>query len=439
MKTVFSFRRLMFETASALHAGSGESDPTQDMPIQLDVNGLPSINATSITGVLRHLYPVASEVESLFGSSGDKDGSGSCLLVSDALVLDERQRVVDGLLASEPSEYLVRISQLMRRDHCALDQSGSARKGGKFDRTVLMAGVRFLVELTVLGTDTAVARRQADTLVKLFASPWMRLGGGTRDGFGRIQLLKVTGGEYDLAVSEQREAYLRRPASLAEPTGEPELALPQERPQGMETLHYRLSPEKFWLVSDGTGLYDLDIRPKREARVVWKDGKPDFPMQVLLPATSVKGALAHRTAYHHNILTERFADRLSKEEREQPNPAVRSLFGYAKGDADAKEGRVGRVMLSDLYLESPEPQTFNHVMIDRFTGGALEGALFTEQVIAGGDFEFEVTILPSEDDLQHPEYRQAFDLALKDLVEGRLPLGGGTMRGLGNMKGGLQA
>ncbi|MBR4518260.1 MAG: hypothetical protein IKO65_04580, partial [Victivallales bacterium] len=421
MKNIFAFRRLTFETASAMHAGSGESDPTQDMPIQLDTNDLPTINATSIAGVLRHLYPDQKEADTLFGHAKGRNIAGSCLIVTDAIVLDEQERPVDGMRTTKLSNYLEQLKRLTLRDHCALGDTGSAKLRGKFDRTVLMAGVRFVVELTVLAEDVATARQQADTLVQLFASPEFRLGGGTRNGFGQIKLLKVIGREYDLAVHEQRAAYLQRSACLAdEPANEPELPLPKGKPLAGETRRYRMTPEKFWLVSDGTGFWDLDIRPKLEAYVDWTgDKRPEVKDRVLLPATSIKGALAHRTAYHYNLLKKRYADEISPEEFEEPNAAVKALFGYAN-DSDGS-GQIGRVILSDLYMQAPDSQIFNHVMIDRFTGGAMEGVLFTEQVIAGGEFDFEVTILPPAEDNEPPEYLQAFEAALADLGKGWLP------------------
>ena len=71
--------------------------------------------------------------------------------------------------------------------------------------------------------------------------------------------------------------------------------------------------------------------------------------------------------------------------------------------------------------------------IDRFTGGALNSALFTEMVRYGGKLKLDIVIEPSPDKDEDPRIMEAFEKALEDLENGRLPLGGGVMRGLGVM------
>lgn len=432
--TTFVYRRLLIETTTALHAGSGEHDPLQDMPIQVDVNGFPVINATSITGVLRHLYPCGHEVQELFG---DLDRGGSRLVVSDALPLDGHGKPIEGLhpeLKNADSKYLQYLRKLFLRDHCAIDHRGTALKNAKFDRSILCAGVRFMLELRVGATQGQqhVAEQQADMLVSLFAHPEFRLGGGTRNGFGAIKLIKVTGRTYDLLQSADKADFLKRSSSLACQNDEPE----QQLPVVAETTRHRtltLQPELFWLTAAGSGDGRLDVVPKTEPRVDWSSGKPSIQSKVvLLPATSIKGALRHRTAYHYNKAKRIFADQLTPEQLDEVtkhNPAVESLFGFANDQE--LQGRRGRVILSDIYFDNPSEKVLNHVAIDRFTGGAYEGALFTEKVIQGGTFKLDVVIMPSTDD--HDEALAAFDKALDDLANGNLPLGGGVNRGHGAM------
>jgi len=72
------------------------------------------------------------------------------------------------------------------------------------------------------------------------------------------------------------------------------------------------------------------------------------------------------------------------------------------------------------------------VAIDRFTGGAMEGALFSEEVVRSKE-KFQLTCLVSNGTQQ--EYLDAFESTLKDVCTGMLPLGGGTMRGHGCFTG----
>lgn len=449
MLTYYVYRRVTFETTTALHAGSGEHDPLQDMPIQLDCNGFPVINASSVAGVLRHLYPGSSaEVSSLFG---DLKTGGSRLVVSDALPLDGHGVAIEGLrpdLATTASNYLQTLRRLFYRDHCAHNHRGTALTNAKFDRSVLIAGVRFILEFRV-GAETADHDRadaEADRLVSLFDHPEFRLGGGTRNGFGAIRLIAVSGRAYDLTSPADRQALLNRSASLAAPTGEPSLTVPAPTAaEGVSTQTLNLKPELFWLCANGTGDGDIDIAPKFETRVDWSAGVPSIQENcVILPATSVKGALRHRTAYHYNKLNGIFADQLSDDEFNAAarNPAVEALFGFAN-DTDTA-GQRGRILLSDIYFKLGDSvsdkaaevnaKILNHVAIDRFTGGSFQGALFTEKVIQGGHVKLDVTIMPPADGQpEDPTIRQALDAALDDLRHGRLPLGGGVNRGLGAM------
>lgn len=451
MLTYYVYRRVTFETTTALHAGSGEHDPLQDMPIQLDCNGFPVINASSVAGVLRHLYPgSAAEVSSLFG---DLKTGGSRLVVSDALPLDGHGVAIEGLrpdLDTTAPNYLKTLRRLFYRDHCAHNHRGTALTNAKFDRSILIAGVRFILEFRV-GADTADHDRadaEADRLVSLFDHPEFRLGGGTRNGFGAIRPIAVSGRAYDLTSPADRQALLNRSASLAVPTGEPSLPRPiPTAAEGVSTQTLNLKPELFWLCANGTGDGDIDIAPKFETRVDWSAGVPSIQENcVILPATSVKGALRHRTAYHYNRLNRIFADQLASDADVNAaathNPAVEALFGFAN-DTDTA-GQRGRILLSDIYFKLGDSvsdkaaevnaKILNHVAIDRFTGGSFQGALFTEKVIQGGHVKLDVTIMPPADGKpEDPTIRQAFDAALDDLRHGRLPLGGGVNRGLGAM------
>ena len=340
---------------------------------------------------------------------------------------------MEGIIsAAQLSAYLVRLQQLQQRDHCAISHLGTARDTGKFDRTVLISGVRFICEFSIIAETKEQAENEANAITALWNSPKFRLGGGTRNGFGKIKLRSIHGKEYDLANENDRTAFLNRSASLACDPGEPELSITESAENDAISWKCTLTPETFWMVSSGSGNKDINIWPKYETRIDWNSDTPEFVESPLLPATSIKGALAHRTAYHYNKLKGIFADQIDLEDFDKPNPAVLSLFGHAKGAN--QQGATGRVIISDIYAENWITQYMNHVKIDRFTGGALDGALFTEQVFYGGDLQLEIALLPAAEAEDDPDIRKAFEMAVNDIFDGNLPLGGGTMRGHGTMK-----
>lgn len=125
--------------------------------------------------------------------------------------------------------------------------------------------------------------------------------------------------------------------------------------------------------------------------------------KVLIPASSLKGALAHRVAFHYNlksgITSEKIAIEAKTEKIEfadaakkyigENNPAVRSLFGYS---ANNNDGQRGNMIFSDVHLGTSQPTKnfFNHVAIDRFTGGAME-ALFSEEVVGSKEIPIDLS------------------------------------------------
>ena len=79
----------------------------------------------------------------------------------------------------------------------------------------------------------------------------------------------------------------------------------------------------------------------------------------------------------------------------------------------------------------------NHVKIDRFTGGAVTGALFSEEVLYAPElsFTFELMLYDTTIKEEKENTLRAFETSLIDLCKGYLPLGGGVNRGNGTFKG----
>ncbi len=97
-------------------------------------------------------------------------------------------------------------------------------------------------------------------------------------------------------------------------------------------------------------------------------------------------------------------------------------------------GLAGRLSVSDAYLCAPATYGVRSgVGIDRWRGAAHEGALFFYQVLDGGAFDVTLT-------LENFELWQAGLLAhmLHCLLAGELPVGFGTRRGLGRLRGQVQ-
>ena len=79
----------------------------------------------------------------------------------------------------------------------------------------------------------------------------------------------------------------------------------------------------------------------------------------------------------------------------------------------------------------------NHVSIDRFTGGTIDGALYSEEVLYAKEENISLSLLVNKTALQEPGVEEALVCTLKDLCSSMLPLGGGVNRGHGCFEGKL--
>ena len=159
----------------------------------------------------------------------------------------------------------------------------------------------------------------------------------------------------------------------------------------------------------------------------------------MLPATALKGVLAHRVAFHDNVLRARFAGEGGEAPRwGADSDAVRELFGTCVDDAKGQEsgrGEPGRLRLSDVVLPAGLPSdVVQHNGIDRFTGGTLPGILFSERVLRRGT-RLQVQVEVERAQGVSSASKQALRRALRDLERGRLQLGHGHGRGNGWVEG----
>lgn len=447
MKNQYRFiARIIIETKTPLNIGSGNKGIKTDSLVLRDINGLPFIPGTTIAGLLRHT--LGKDEDKYMGSQQ----MGSPLIITEAKMLDCDCTVLDGIIPQEKlnSDFLANFIQLPIRQHAKIGHRGATVKGGKFDEEVVLKGTRFCFEMEMLSDNKDDAKFKE--LLNTLNSDTFRIGSGSRSGFGEIE---VVGSQcqyklIDLTDKDQKEWYLKKSSSLSEEWTdvEPPFELKRTPLMGWTTYNMQLKPVDFILFGSGFGNDKADMTFVRESFVDWSKAPAkviDHEHVVLIPASSVKGALSHRLAFHYNKLKGVFADTLVEGEKIEDhvgknNEAVKAVFG-SEGEKDA-DGKMqnklrGNVLISDIIQEaSISPKILNHVSIDRFTGGAIDGALFNEETLYAKGLSFELKLLVNKSAFEgKDDVKTAFENTLKDLCSGMLPLGGGVNRGNGCFEG----
>lgn len=478
--------RVTIEAATPLAIGSGKKSILTDATINRDVNDLPFIPGTTIAGLIRHAIDeeLANHLMGFIRKKNDKQGEneveGSRLIVTEAKLLNRKGKAVDGLFSLEAMcdvedrAFLDNFKHAPIRQHAKINHRGVTEDKGKFDEEVVPKGARFCFEIELMANPKseekfAEYKQNFKDLLRKLRAEGFRVGGKSRNGFGRIEVVgeACLYRELDLSQPSDLDLYLKKSASLAEAWDgfEP---LKLEKPQESRYTRYKLeiTPKDFLFFGSGFGNEDVDHSYIKERFIEWnKEGNigrwHSHDHSLVVPASSVKGALAHRTAFHFNKLAERFANEMPAEELAnhsgKHNEAVCALFGSEGNDdkyeSNKKENatercdgkRRGHVLFSDIIKlknKKTDKKIHNHVKIDRFTGGAIEGALFDEEALITHPNEpekLELELLVDVDERINEDQRiiLAFEETLKDVCKGLLPLGGNVNKGYGQFEGKL--
>lgn len=452
---------VVLECKTPLIIGSGNKTIKTDSQINLDCNGLLFIPGTTLTGILRHTFEEKIvnnnyNYDALFGYIQGKKGSGSRLIITEAKILDQDGEVIDGLQDSDTwsknrKDFFKNFSALPIRQHARIGHQGTTVDGGKFDEEIIFKGTRFCFEVELVSNDKNDEHFFKQAL-DIIACETFAIGGKTNSGFGKMEAKFIKYTDLDFGQDGQLDLYLDKAAKIDYKWS----AFEDYKSENSDNVYTKyvldLTPDDFIFFSSGFGNDRADNTSVKEKFITWDDvnNKASFveaQNTVLIPATSVKGAIAHRTAYHYNKLKKNFAvkgvdfDALTGKN----NTAVKGLFG-SEGEKDehgkTHNKRKGIAVFSDVLQQkcsTTVDKVFNHVAIDRFTGGAIDGALFNGEYLYAKDEQIKLEIFVDETKITEDkdDVIKAFELALADIKKGLLPLGGGVTKGNGTFSGKL--
>jgi CRISPR/Cas system CSM-associated protein Csm3 (group 7 of RAMP superfamily) len=310
---------------SALSVGAWDESPLADTAVARDGSGRFVVPGTSLTGAIRSWYARChgeDAAREVFGYLDDsrKDRSGPETVAS--LV-----RVDDAPLVNRPPDDARpedATPKVRVRDGVRIDpRTGSAMHGFLFTREVLPAGTRFAFRLTADVPPAGTSRGHVDVAAAVravagaLAHGAVDLGGRTTQGLGRVELQDVTISESDLGSRDGLLAWLRDGPQLVSFTPP---ALGGSGRLGIEIIW---KPRYAVLVRDSEAGTAVDALP-----LTARDA--DGTVRLLIPGSSIKGALRAHAERIVRTLREQDADRTAERE---VLPAVAALFGTGPGTA----------------------------------------------------------------------------------------------------------
>ena len=412
---------------------------------------------------------------------------------------------------SDPGE-----SPLPRRHGVGIDRTtGAASDGALYEHEFLPRGTRFTIRITAEGRDDEpMGREQSDGIPgpasskaielllhlirSLFKSKAISLGGRTGSGQGAIKVQEsneerqASDDQYLRIVAQSKGIEGKEPVDIVDAltgalTEGPESSKGTDSSAWVDTQPARIkitwwSPTGIFVAEDekltkqrkaqkeaenkekgiNEEVHEV-VYPLRDPSEEWENA------QLLIPGTSIRGALRSRASrIARTVLAARddFKPLTSHDIHEQiaaePN-LVRYMFG-------STEYRGALTVHDCLSTKSGDCIEVTHNAIDRWTGGVIDGGLFTEAVYLGTHWEpIKIDIdlrqllnnieaekgpeakrepadaneaedssvereqpKPTHTDYAHAAY-VLLGLVLAELSAGTLPLGSRSTRGLGQV------
>lgn len=501
------------ELTSELHIGGVDEVPDRDgegTVIRFNRNGLkePTIPGRSIRGAVRAACDLLWEERKLkddpsgvFSETNWKSLWGDDLAHHEGGSPDDLRPVRRSALtfhAVSFPEYKDRDSgesPLPRRHGVGIDRTtGAASDGALYEHEFLPRGTRFDIRITAEGRDgeqkndterkdnkqsdripgpapSDSVKKLLEFIVDVLTSGAVCLGGRTGSGQGTIQViepkLRRTGKTTDAGA-------LTAPADILDALiGEDEEGTPIPLELGGWSLEEPARIKITWWSPTGIFVAEDEkltkqrkaakeaenrekgineevhevVYPLRDPSVAWDEA------QLLIPGTSIRGALRSRASrIARTVLAARDDLKpLASHDIHEQIAAEPNLVRYMFGSTNYR----GAVTVHDCLSTDPgKCIEVTHNAIDRWTGGVVDGGLFTEAIYLGTHWE-PITIdidlrqllsnieaekgpedreqsKPTHADYAHAAY-VLLGLALAELSAGTLPLGSRSTRGLGQV------
>ncbi|MCW6681107.1 RAMP superfamily CRISPR-associated protein [Aerococcaceae bacterium NML130460] len=353
--------------------GNGTAEMT-DNDVLVDRSGTPYIPGTTLAGVCRHyLQALEVDVSKIFGDGSHKDkqtGNESKIIFYDAFPVDSQslhRSVRDS----------VKLANLQ-------DDRLSSNPDNKFEYEVVEKQAEFIFRIELhLGRDKAAQEKEViQHIIAGIQLGEIRIGAKTTRGFGKFKLKELKYKQIDL--EKNFKDYLEINSSDDE-NGE-ESTCGRKWSAVTDTWETTNNPDELFIKYE----YPLELKSflsiRNYASLIKHNNKPidaetlkNSSDEVVIPGTSWAGVFRQHC---HRIL-----DMAGYHDKDR---LLMSLFGYVdEGSKDDKDNikHKSQIYFEESYFQEGSVSLLKRTRtaIDRFTGGAADGALFTQEIACRKD------------------------------------------------------
>ncbi|MBZ4670510.1 MAG: hypothetical protein JG769_814 [Oscillospiraceae bacterium] len=393
MKNIKYYFTATFIANSPIHVGSG-LDENSDSDILIDASKMPVIPATAIAGKIRHyLKSCNGEFDFIFGKG--KLGKNIEDVQSDIIFYDA---VFDG-----EDNQVISI-----RDNVKIDEKGIAENGAKFDYEIVEPGARFNFRAELICENLEFAHKIFSEIVQGFNCGDILLGAKTSRGLGRILIINPKYMAIDLSknIKDYIDFNWEKVSN--------EFISAKKNLNLYETLKIKITVNTFIFIRNYACVTPDKLNNNKlvdAEQLSHQDGS------AVIPGTSWAGVFRHHF--------ERILNKTG-----QSTDLVKEIFGDV--DEQAKYKKSSKIIFSESIIKNSNMHNRTRTAIDRFTGSAGDGLLFTTRPCYGGEGELIIKLLKNFNDIN--KVKNLIDICIRDFNAGFLNIGGEGSIGGGFIK-----
>lgn len=399
-----------------------------------DSTGCPVIPGTSIAGSVRSYFIENKGLREKFGYL-----FGGKLEEQNEFFYDSKVYFYDSPMEEYTEKNLNEyLEKRIENRHDAV--RGGAKDKALHEMIYLKKGLKFHIQIDCVSYD----EREHNTVKELFqeilngiCSGDIRFGGRKNSGCGRVRTVKNSRLSYDLskkkdfidyALGVEREEKKKSYAIVFNNSLSNTIKMVLEA-DIKDALLIKTETQKEQLQEDSQDelleIPDLvkmheDSVKERNIACSMKSGD-----NFIIPGTTIKGILRGYSDKIVNTLG-------------YSNAIIAKMFGSSPDEEE--QHSAGRIQTNDCVIEVDEKAqeyglVYHRIKIDRFTGGAMDGALVSEKPVTKGKVKMEITFRKLEEEEENQIIFVLLYLCLRDIGLGKVPFGSNAGIGFGRLRG----